>query len=123
MEASGSTDILTPVAVSAEFRDYVLDQLGAVVPVTAKAMFGGVGIYSRGTFFALIAQDVVYFKVDDTTRSAFEARGCKPFTPYGQVSMSYYELPEDVLEDEDELRAWTRNAISAAMKKKKKNKR
>ena len=116
----GSACYPEAVAVSAEFRDYVLDQLRAVVPVTSRAMFGGVGIYSRGTFFALIAQDVVYFKVDDTTRPEFEARGCKAFTPYGQVSMSYYELPEDILEDQDELRAWTRNAISAAMKKKKK---
>ncbi|HUR82739.1 MAG TPA: TfoX/Sxy family protein [Thermoanaerobaculia bacterium] len=106
------------MAVSPEFRDYVLDQLRAVTPVTSRAMFGGVGIYSRGTFFALIAEDVVYLKADDTTRPEFEERGCKPFTPYGKASMNYYELPEDILEDQDELRRWTRNALSAARKKK-----
>jgi DNA transformation protein and related proteins len=105
------------VAVSPEFRDYVLDQLRAVTPVTSRAMFGGVGIYSRGIFFALIAEDVVYLKVD-ATRPEFESRGCKPFTPFGKASMNYYELPEDILEDQDELRSWTRNAIAAARKSK-----
>ena len=101
----------------------MLDQLRAVTPVTAKAMFGGVGIYSRGTFFALLADDVLYFKVDDATRPAYEERGRKPFTPFGTASMSYYELPEDVLENEEELRAWTRDAIAVAERTKKKKKK
>lgn len=105
--------------VSSEFRDYVLDQLSAVLPVTPRRMFGGVGIYSRGTFFALIADDVLYLKADQATRAAFEARGCKPFTPYGKVSISYYEIPADVLEDEDALQNWTRDAVAAARRSKK----
>lgn len=107
------------VKVSPEFRDFVLDQLRAVVPVTSKAMFGGVGIYSGGTFFALIADDVLYLKADDKTRPAFESRGCKAFTPYGKGSMNYYEIPADVLEDEDELQNWTRDAIAAARRSRK----
>jgi DNA transformation protein len=108
------------MAVSAEFRDYVLDQLRNVAPVTAKAMFGGVGIYSRGTFFALIAQDVLYFKVDATTRKTYEDRGSRAFNPFGKGKMNYYELPEDILEDADELREWMRAALAVAKKKEKK---
>ena len=108
------------MAVSAEFRDYVLDQLRAVAPVTSRPMFGGVGIYSGGTFFALIAEDVLYFKVDASTRPAYEARGSEAFNPFGTASMSYYALPEDVLEAEDELRNWMRDAIAVAKRAKKK---
>ena len=104
---------------SPEFRDYVLDQLRAVTPVTPKAMFGGVGIYSRGIFFALIAEDVLYYKVDDATRPRYEARGSKAFNPFGKGTMGYYELPAEVLEDEDELRTWTREALAVARSKKK----
>lgn len=86
-------------------------------------MFGGVGIYSGGTFFALIADDVVYFKVDDATRPAYEERGSKAFNPFGTASMSYFELPEDVLENEDELRAWSRDAIAVAQRAAKKKKK
>ena len=107
------------MAVSAEFRDYVLDQLRAIAPVTARAMFGGVGIYSRGTFFALIAEDVLYFKVDPTTRKAYEARGSQAFNPFGKGTMGYYELPEDILEDADELRQWMGEALVVARKTKK----
>lgn len=106
------------MAVSPEFRDYVLDQLRAVTPVTSKAMFGGVGIYSRGLFFALIADDVLYFKVDATTRPAYESRGAKAFNPFGKGTMGYYELPEDVLEDTEELRSWVREAVAVARRKK-----
>ena len=106
------------MAVSAEFRDYVLDQLRAVAPVTAKAMFGGVGIYSRGLFFALIAEDVLYFKVDATTRKAYEERGSRAFNPFGKGTMGYYELPEDILEDAEELREWMRAALAVARRKK-----
>lgn len=106
------------MAVSAEFRDYVLDQLRIVAPVTAKAMFGGVGIYSRGLFFALIAEDVLYFKVDATTRTAYEERGSQPFNPFGKGTMGYYQLPEDILEDADELREWMRGALAVARRKK-----
>lgn len=108
------------MAVSAEFRDYVLDQLRAVAPVTAKSMFGGVGIYSGGTFFALIAEDVLYFKTDATTRPAYVERGSQAFDPFNKGPMSYYELPEDILEDAEELREWMRAALAVARKKKKK---
>jgi TfoX/Sxy family transcriptional regulator of competence genes len=41
-------------------------------------MFGGVGIYAGNLFFALIADDTVYFKVDAATRPQFEERGMAP---------------------------------------------
>ena len=62
--------------VSPSFRTFVLDQLGRAAPgIRARSMFGGVGIYSGDLFFAVIDEDTVYFKVDDTNRPDFEARG------------------------------------------------
>jgi TfoX/Sxy family transcriptional regulator of competence genes len=37
------------MAVSQSYRDFVLEQLGRVTPVTGKSMFGDVGIYASGT--------------------------------------------------------------------------
>jgi DNA transformation protein len=83
-------------------------------------MFGGVGIYAGELFFALIDEDLVYFKVDDTNRSAFENRGMRPFMPGGEGGevMQYYQVPEDVLEDVEELRSWMEGAIDVAQRKK-----
>lgn len=105
--------------VSEEYLEYVADQLGCIGEVVAKKMFGGVGLYHDGLFFGLIASDVLYFKVDDETRSDYVTSGARPFQPYGDesFSMSYYEVPVDVLEDADRLRAWARGAVAAAARK------
>ena len=109
------------MAVSPGFEGMVLDQLSRAVPaVTARRMFGGVGFYSETVFFALIADDTLYFKVDDTTRTEFERRGMEPFRPYGNEggAMQYFQVPEDVLEDPETLRTWAEGAIGAARRKK-----
>ena len=108
---------------SKSYRDFVVEQLGRVVPqVRARSMFGGFGIYSGELFFALIANNVLYFKVDDVNRGDYEARGMGPFRPYGddRDRMQYYEVPADLLEDAEELGAWAEKAIGAARRKRKK---
>jgi DNA transformation protein len=105
------------VPVSPSFRTFVLDQLSRVVPrVRARSMFGGVGIYAGELFFALIDDDTLYLKVDDTNRPDFEARGMEPFRPYGEGGevMQYYQVPDDVLEDPDALRPWAEKSIGGA---------
>lgn len=103
------------MAVTQSYRDFVLEQLGRVTPVTGKPMFGGVGIYAEGLFFALIAEDRLYFKVDDATRPDFERRGLEPFRPFGEDSaMGYYEVPADVVEDTTQLELWMKKAIAVA---------
>src|SRR5215471_14228974 len=103
------------MAVSGTYRDFVLEQLGRVTPVSAKSMFGGVGIYAQGLFFALIADDRLYFKVDGATRPDFERRGMEPFRPFGEDSaMGYYEVPADVVEDVNHLETWMKKAIDVA---------
>ena len=71
------------MAVTPEYRDFVLEQLGRVAPVTHRAMFGGVGVYSEGLFFALLDDDTTYLKVDDGNRDRFQAAGMRPFDPFG----------------------------------------
>ena len=57
------------MSVSPTFRSFVVEQLQRVGPgVRARSMFGGVGIYAADLFFALVDDDTVYFKVDETTR-------------------------------------------------------
>jgi DNA transformation protein and related proteins len=109
------------VTVSSSFRVLVLDQLTRVIPrIRARPMFGGVGLYAGDVFFALIADDTVYFKTDDATRPEFEARGMKPFRPFGDGggTMQYYQVPEDLLEDPEALRPWAEKAVAIARRHK-----
>ena len=112
---------LAIMAARSSFQILVLDQLSRAIPgIRSRAMFGGVGIYSGDLFFALIADDVLYFKVDASTRLDFEARGMGPFRPFGEEggTMKYYQLPEDVLEDPEELRLWAEKAVAIARQNK-----
>jgi DNA transformation protein and related proteins len=105
--------------VSQEYLDYVIDQLIGLGPVKSKRMFGGAGLYLDGIFFGLVAEDVLYFKVDDTNKSDYVSAGSGPFKPFGNDSyeMSYYEAPGDVLEDPDLAREWAAKAVLVAQKK------
>lgn len=102
--------------VNESYREYVMERLECVGQVTARNMFGGVGIYCEGLFCALIAEDVLYFKVDDANRPDYEAAGMGPFRSGGQT-MQFYEVPEDVLEDEEKLRLWAGTALGVARRK------
>ena len=112
------------MAVSDEFLDYVLDQFSDWDDVSARRMFGGAGLYCDGFMFGLIADDVAYLKVDDSNREDFEKAGSSAFNPYHEktktYSMSYYEIPADVLEDRQLLSHWAERALVVARKKRKK---
>lgn len=102
------------MAVSAEYRAFVEDQLGRVMPVRTRRMFGGLGIYSRDRFFAIVDDDVLYFKVDDETRPRYEGRRMRPFNPMGSPMNGYWQVPAGVLEDVESLREWAGEAVEVA---------
>jgi DNA transformation protein len=109
------------MSVSPSFKTFVLEQLARNVQgIRARSMFGGVGIYGRDLFFALIADDILYFKVDDSNRHDFERAGMGPFRPYGEEGevMQYYRVPDDLLEDAEALGSWAEKAIGVARRAK-----
>ncbi len=100
-----------------EFRDHLLDLLAPLGAVTVRAMFGGGGVYLDGTMFGLVADDVLYLKVDDANRGDFEAAGSGPFVYQGKtrpVAMSYYQVPAEIMDDGETLCRWARRAWEAA---------
>lgn len=112
------------MAVSPDFLDYVLEQLHPMGGITHKRMFGGVGLSRHELFFALIAEDTLYLKVDDDNREAFAAAGSEPFKPFGgDKAMSYWSAPLEALEDPDALADWATKGIEAAARAKSKPKR
>ncbi|MCC7436043.1 MAG: TfoX/Sxy family protein [Methanoregulaceae archaeon] len=103
------------MAITAEYRAHVEERLGVVAPITTKSMFGGLGIYSNGLFFALADDGHLYFKVDDTNRGDFEAAGTGPFFPWdGAKPMGYYELPDGLLDHPTDLAVWIDKALGVA---------
>lgn len=112
------------MGVSDSFRAFVLEQLGQVASVSDRRMFGGVGIYADELFFAIIDDNTLYFKVDESNRGDFDEAGMPAFQPYGPGggAMNYCQVPADVLEDADRLRIWAAKAINVARQGKNKKK-
>jgi len=121
---------MPPVPVSEQFKDHILDLLEPLGGITVKRMFGGGGVFRDGLMFALMVDDRLYFKADSQTQNDFEAIGGEAFT-YQRggktVALTYFEIPEEVMDDTDEIIGWAGRAWEAARRlanpKKKKAKR
>lgn len=103
-----------------DFIDYVMDCFAAarVGPVTRERLFSGSGLRIDGELFGVILRGALYFVVDDQTRPRFVAAGMGPFS-YSRKNVQqkierWYELPEDVLLDPSDLRDWVQEALAAA---------
>ncbi len=108
------------MAVSAAFRDYVADLFASFGEIKIRAMFGGAGIYHKDQILGLIIAERIYLKADDVNRPAFEREGAQPFrysTKNGEVGvMAYWELPERLLDDPDELKSWAKAAYETGIR-------
>src|SRR4051812_44209734 len=99
-------------------RDFLIDLFSDFGPVTTRRMFSGFGISADGTNFALALRSGLYFRADAQTIPSFEAEGSKPFqyqTRTKTVTVaSYWQLPERLYDDPEELTGWARAALAAA---------
>ncbi len=117
------------MSASTEYAEYVLELLEPIGPVRTGRFFGGVGLSSGSTQFAMIMGNSLYFVVDDGTRPKYERAGMAPFsyaTKKGRVQVKkYFELPEEILTDPEQLRLWANESmrIAAESKGKKAGKR
>lgn len=103
-----------------DFIDWAEEQLSPLGLIRVKSMFGGFGVYADDLFFAIIDDDVLYFKADDINRARFVEAGCEVFRyPMKDGSMnelSYYQAPETALDDQTDLLDWARLGLEAALR-------
>jgi DNA transformation protein len=105
------------------FKEFVLDQLSALPELRARAMFGAHGLYDGEHFFGILDQGRLFFKTDAQSQTDYTSRGMSPIAYESKgrlVTMNFYEVPPDVLENAPELVAWARKAIAIAAAKPKK---
>lgn len=97
------------------FHDYIMtDVFSEISGITSKPMFSGYGIYFYGRIFALIIDGVIYFKVNENNLNDFLERGSAQFTYKNkngkEVKMPYYSIPEEVMENKEEILDWVKKA-------------
>ncbi len=84
-----------------------------------KRMFGGYGVYHRDLMIGLVADDILYLKVDSETTPEFSKAGSVQFE-YNKggkyMKMSFYSAPEEIFDDADKAKTWADRAVSAALR-------
>ncbi|MFZ3035217.1 MAG: TfoX/Sxy family protein [Parvibaculum sp.] len=107
------------MAVSAEFIEFIVEQLERLGPIRPRRMFGGMGLYLDDMMFGVVFGEELYFKIDDRNRRDYEDEGMGPFTyemSNGKTgSLNYYEVPERLYDDGDELAEWARKSVDVMM--------
>lgn len=99
---------------------YLSELLAPWAAVDIRRMFGGLGAWRDGIFFALIVDDIIYFKVDDANRGDYSASEPFSYTVRGselKVIDSLWRVPDEVLEDVETLCAWAQKSWDAAKRK------
>ena len=105
-----------------DLANHIIDLLAPWGVVAACRMFGGYGIYHRDLMFGLIADGTFYLKVDNSNRAEYEAAGSEPFTYESKnkrISLSCWQVPAEILEDQEVLCEWAKKAYAVAVSSKK----
>jgi DNA transformation protein len=97
--------------------DELRELFAAFGPVRVRRMFGGAGIFADRLMIALVSGGEIFLKADDATIPTLKAEGSQPFV-YGargrRVVMSYWRLPDRLLDDPEALAEFARAALGAA---------
>jgi DNA transformation protein len=97
----------------------IRDLLSGLGPVSIRRMFGGRGIYHEGLIVALVVDGELLLKADAKSAPDFKAAGSRQWVYEGQmrkgpVAMPYWSIPDDAVDDPDEMAVWARKAYEAS---------
>jgi len=109
-----------------DYVEYLKEVFHEFGPIQPRRMFGGYGIFYKELMFALVADDTLYLKADETISPYFTERELEQFNYEKQgkaFKMSYYMAPEDIFDDPEEAKIWADRSYAAAVRTKKPKKK
>jgi DNA transformation protein len=87
--------------------------------ILVRRMFGAEGLFRDGLMFGIVYEERIYFKTSEESRRVFIAEGTRPLYYKMKnaegILTSYYELPDRLYDDPEELADWARNAFAVAL--------
>jgi DNA transformation protein len=106
------------MVASASFAEFLREELGVLGRITTRRMFGKTGVFCDGAMLGMVADNVLYFRVDDGNQAAFAEAATVPPLNYEKkgvaIDLSFWRAPERLFDEPDELLAWAREALAAA---------
>ena len=106
------------MAASDSFAEFLSEQLAPLGLVTMRRMFGKTGVFCDGLMLGMVADNTLYFRVDDDNRAAFKEAASFPPLNYMKkgdtIDLSFWRAPERLFDEPDEFVTWARIALAAA---------
>jgi DNA transformation protein len=106
------------VVTSDSFAEFLREQLMPLGRLTMRRMFGKIGVFCNGLMFGMVTDDTLYVRVDDHNRKVFKEAESAPPLNYEKkgrtIDLSFWRVPERLLDEPDELVMWARAALAAA---------
>ena len=106
------------MVASDSFAEILREHLAPLGRITLRRMFGKTGVFCDRVMFGMVADDTLYFRVDDLNRAAFKEAEAFPPLNYEKggrlIDLAFWRAPERLLDEPDELVAWVRLALAAA---------
>ena len=99
------------------FAEFLRDQLAPLGKIATRRMFGKTGVFCNGLMLAMVSDDTLYLRVDDQNRAVFREAAAAPLSyekKGATIELAFWRVPERLLDEPDELVAWTREALAAA---------
>jgi len=106
------------MVASAAFAEFLREQMTPLGHITMRRMFGKTGMFCEGVMFGMVAEDTLYFRVDDRNRATFKEAASSPPLNYVKqgrtIDLAFWQVPERLIDEPDELVTWARAALAAA---------
>src|ERR1700680_2844333 len=98
--------------------DFLREQLAPLGHVAMRRMFGKTGVFCDGVMIGMVADDTLYFRVDEQNQATFKEAAAYPPLNYkkkgGIIDLAFWRAPERLFDEPEELVTWARVALEAA---------
>jgi DNA transformation protein len=104
--------------VKSDLASYVAEQLAFLGRISSRAIFGGVGIFLEERLLGIVIEDKLYLHTDKSNLDDYASRGMPQFKPYPNafdLTTDHHQVPPEVVQDPEQLRAWSQRARTAAI--------
>ncbi len=104
--------------VKSSLASYVAEQLAPLGRISSRAIFGGVGVFIDDRLLAIVMGEKLYLHTDKSNLDDYVARGMPQFKPYPNafdLTTDHHEVPQDVINDAEQLKIWGERALNAAI--------
>lgn len=106
--------------MSEHLFEYMQDVLKSQGKLSTKRLFSGKAVYLNGIIFAIIFNEIIYLKVDETLSKELVSQSLKPFTYQRKdktIALSYVEAPGDIYDDEEAALYWFKRTYQTTLSK------